>query len=121
MAVLVLKMSIFPIFNYEQGECNATFRAHQVLKNGFHLITTSFYDQKSVLSPKEEISRNNFYNPLEQCALATQSFRLFLMVQFSSALKRTMNDFKNSFFPNFVFIPRAKYIFSRDMFCLYHF
>ena len=69
MAVLVLKMSIFPIFSYEQGECNATFRAHQVLKNGFHLITTSFYDQKSVLSPKEEISRNNFYNPLEQCAL----------------------------------------------------
>ena len=69
MAVLVLKMSIFPIFSYEQGECNATFRAHQVLKNGFHLITTSFYDQKSVLSPKEEISRNNFYNPLEQCAV----------------------------------------------------
>ena len=69
MAVLVVKMSIFPIFSYEQGECNATFRAHQVLKNGFHLITTSFYDQKSVLSPKEEISRNNFYNPLEQCAV----------------------------------------------------
>ena len=69
MAVLVLKMSIFSIFSYEQGECNATFRAHQVLKNGFHLITTSFYDQKSVLSPKEEISRNNFYSPLEQCAL----------------------------------------------------
>ena len=38
-----------------------------------------------------------------------------------SAIKRTMYDFKNSFFPNFVFIHRAKYIFSRDMFCLYHF
>ena len=41
--------------------------------------------------------------------------------QFSSALKRTMYDFKNSFFPNFLLIYRAKYIFSRDMFCLYHF
>ena len=43
------------------------------------------------------------------------------MVQFSSALKRTMYDFKNSFFPNFLLIHRAKHIFSRDMFCLYHF
>ena len=43
------------------------------------------------------------------------------MVQFSSALKRTMYDFKNSFFPNFLLNHRAKYIFSRDMFCLYHF
>ena len=42
-------------------------------------------------------------------------------MQFSPALKRTMYDFKNSFFPNFLFIHRAKYIFSRDMFCLYHF
>ena len=32
-----------------------------------------------------------------------------------------MYDFKNSFFPNFLLIHRAKYIFSRDMFCLYHF
>ena len=43
------------------------------------------------------------------------------MVQFSSALKRTMYNFKNSFFPNFLLIRRVKYIFSRDMFCLYHF
>ena len=43
------------------------------------------------------------------------------MVQFSSALKRTMYDFKNSFFSNFLLTHRAKYIFSRDMFCLYHF
>ena len=43
------------------------------------------------------------------------------MVQFSLALKRTMYDFKNSFFPDFLLIHRAKYIFSRDMFCLYHF
>ena len=43
------------------------------------------------------------------------------MVQFSSALKRTMYDFKNSFFHNFLLIHRAKYIFSRDTFCLYHF
>ena len=32
-----------------------------------------------------------------------------------------MYDFKNSFFPNFLLIHRAKYIFSRVMFCLYHF
>ena len=37
-------------------------------------------------------------------------------MQFSSALKRTMYDLKNSFFPNFLLICRAKYIFSRDMF-----
>ena len=42
-------------------------------------------------------------------------------MQFSSALKRTMYDFKNSFFPNFLLFHRAKYIFSKDMFCLYHF
>ena len=42
------------------------------------------------------------------------------MVQFSSDLKRTIYDFKNSFFPNLVLIHRAKYIFS-DMLCLYHF
>ena len=42
-------------------------------------------------------------------------------MQFSSALKRTMYDFKNSFFPNFLLIHRAKYVFSIDMFCLYHF
>ena len=43
------------------------------------------------------------------------------MVHFCSALKRTIYDFKNSFFPNFLLIYRAKYIFSRDMFYLYHF
>ena len=31
-----------------------------------------------------------------------------------------MYDFKNSFFANVVVIHRAKYIFSKDMFCLYH-
>ena len=36
-------------------------------------------------------------------------------------LKRAMYDFKNSFSPAFVYIHRAKYIFSRDMFCLPHF
>ena len=36
-------------------------------------------------------------------------------------LERTMYDFKNSFSPAFVYIHRAKYIFSRDMFCLPHF
>ena len=36
-------------------------------------------------------------------------------------LKRTMYDFKNSFFPDLFCILRAKYIFSTDMFCLYHF
>ena len=35
--------------------------------------------------------------------------------------KKTMHDFKNSFFLNFLLIHRAKYIFSRDMFCLPHF
>ena len=33
-------------------------------------------------------------------------------------LKRPMYDFKNSFSSAFVYIHRAKYIFSRDMFCL---
>ena len=42
-------------------------------------------------------------------------------MQFSSALKRTMYYFKNSSFPNFLLIHRARYIFSRDMICLYHF
>ena len=36
-------------------------------------------------------------------------------------LKRTMYDFKNSFSFAVVYIHRAKYIFSRDMFCLPHF
>ena len=36
-------------------------------------------------------------------------------------LKRTMYDFKNSFSSDFANIHRAKYIFSREMFCLYHF
>ena len=36
-------------------------------------------------------------------------------------LERPMYDFKNSFSPAFVYIHRAKYIFSRDMFCLPHF
>ena len=36
-------------------------------------------------------------------------------------LQRTMYDFKTSFFLNFLLIHRAKYIFSRDMFSLYHF
>ena len=36
-------------------------------------------------------------------------------------LARPMYDFKNSFFLAFVHINRAKYIFSRDMFCLPHF
>ena len=33
-------------------------------------------------------------------------------------LERQMYDFKNSFPPNFICIHRAKYIISRDMFCL---
>ena len=41
-------------------------------------------------------------------------------MQFSAA-KRMMYDFKNSLFPNFLLTYRAKYIFSRDIFCLYHF
>ena len=36
-------------------------------------------------------------------------------------LRRPMYDFKNSFSPAFIYILRAKYNFSRDMFCLYHF
>ena len=36
-------------------------------------------------------------------------------------LERPMYNFKNSFSPAFVYIHRAKYIFSRDMFCLPHF
>ena len=36
-------------------------------------------------------------------------------------LKRPMYHFKNYFFPAFVYIHKAKYIFSRDMFCLPHF
>ena len=43
------------------------------------------------------------------------------MVQFSSTLKRTKYDLKNSFFPNFLLIHREKYIFSRDMFFKRHF
>ena len=42
-------------------------------------------------------------------------------MHFRWQLKRTMHDFKNSFVPNFLLIHRAKYIFSRDMFYLYHF
>ena len=37
-------------------------------------------------------------------------------MQFSSALKRTIYNFKNSFFPNFVSIHRAKYIFPETCF-----
>ena len=36
-------------------------------------------------------------------------------------LERPMYDFKNSFSFAFVYIHRAKYIFSRDMFCLPYF
>ena len=36
-------------------------------------------------------------------------------------LKRTMYDLKNYFSPAFVYIHRAKYIFSRDKFCLPYF
>ena len=36
-------------------------------------------------------------------------------------LERPMYDFKNSFSLAFVYIHRAKFIFSRDMFCLPHF
>ena len=36
-------------------------------------------------------------------------------------LEKTMYDFKNSFSPDFICIHRAKYIFSKDMFCLPHF
>ena len=36
-------------------------------------------------------------------------------------LQRPMCDFKNSFSPAFLYIHRAKYIFSRDMFRLPHF
>ena len=35
--------------------------------------------------------------------------------------KRTMCNLKNSFSPDFVYIHTEKYIFFRDMFCLYHF
>ena len=42
-------------------------------------------------------------------------------MQFSLALKRTMYNFKNCFFPNYLLIHRAEYIFSRYMLCLYHF
>ena len=43
------------------------------------------------------------------------------MVHFSLALKWTIYNFKNSFFPNFLLIHRAKYILSRAMFCQYHY
>ena len=36
-------------------------------------------------------------------------------------LERPMYNFKNSFSPAFVYIHRAKYVASRDMFCLPHF
>ena len=42
-------------------------------------------------------------------------------MQFSLALKRTMYNFKISFFPNFILIQWAKYICPRDLFSPYHF
>ena len=68
-----------------------------------------------------EIVHCPFEMPCTQLAPATRPIRLALMVQCSSALKRTMYDIKNFFCLNFILISRVKYIFSRDMFCLYHF
>ena len=36
-------------------------------------------------------------------------------------LERPIYNFKNSFPPDFIYVHRAECIFSRDMFCLYHF
>ena len=61
------------------------------------------------------------FQDANKLALANRPIWYALIVQFSSALKRKMYDFKNSFFPNFVFISRVEYVFSEDMFCIYHF
>ena len=52
---------------------------------------------------------------------ASRPFRLDLLVHVSPALKRTIYEFKNFSSPAFNCQSRPKYIFSRDMFSLYHF
>ena len=56
-----------------------------------------------------------------QTAPASQPIGLDFMVHVSPALKRTMYEFKNFSSPAFSCQSRPKYIFSRDMFCLYYF
>ena len=69
MAVLVLKMTIFQIFGHEHGHFTITFMPLFGQNNNFHLITTSFYDVRFVLSQKNQTSKIFFDNPLEQSAL----------------------------------------------------
>ena len=71
--------------------------------------------------------KKNFWLPTlsfwatSQTAPASQPIGLDFMVHVSPALKRTMYKFKNFSSPAFNCQSRPKYIFSRDMFCLYHF
>ena len=80
-----------------------------------------FYDSRKNQGKKNFWKRTLSFWDAISLAPAVWLIWLALMVQFSSALKSTMCDFKNSFYPNFVFINRVEYIFSKDLFCLYHF
>ena len=80
-----------------------------------------FYDSRKNQGKKNFWKRTLSFWDAISLAPAVWLIWLALMVQFSSALKRTMCDFKNSFVPNFVFINRVEYVFSKDIFCLYLF
>ena len=86
----------------------------------FNTYGKNMFLQKYILlyECRQNQKKNNFQN--QSFEILNQP-RLKLMLHVSSALERTMYDFKNSFFPNFLLIHRAKYIFSIDMFCVYHF
>ena len=76
---------------------------------------------------RQKQGKKNFWLPTlsfwatSQTAPASQPIGLDFMVHVSPALKRTMYEFKNFSSPAFNCQSRPKYIFSRDMFCLYHF
>ena len=76
---------------------------------------------------RQKQGKKNFWLPTlsfwatSQTAPVSQLIGLDFMVHASPALKRTMYEFKNYFFPNFLLIHKAKYIFSRDMFCICNF
>ena len=61
MAVLILKISIFQISGHERGYFRDIFRHLQDPKNDFHLISTSFYVQRNMLSLTDQISKKTFF------------------------------------------------------------
>ena len=48
------------MLDHKQGHLIITFRPFKALQNNFHLISTSFNDQKFVLSHKEQISKKYY-------------------------------------------------------------